>query len=409
MEKRYEVFVSSTYKDLQDERRKVMETILELGHFPVGMELFSAANDTQWEVIKRLISECDYYVLIIAGRYGSIDEESGKSYTQKEYEYALEKKVPNIAFYHKNPGSISKELCDSGKEEEKLNDFKKIVLSKLCRDYQSADELARKVAIDLPKLIERYPRPGWVKGGSLVTPKDREPPKPVPPKPPVFPSHPGEPEMINVEGGTFNMGSLDGFDNERPIHLVTVSDFSIGKYPVTQKQWRAVMGNNPSTSNKGDNYPVDSVNWGDAQEFCKRLSRATGKQYRLPTEAEWEYAAKGGKKSRNYEYSGSDDLNEVGWYLGNSGSTTHEVGKLHPNELGIYDMSGNVWEWCSDWYGAYSIDKQKDPTGAPSGSDRVLRGGGWPDFAGDCRSANRSFNAPGYRSSRGGFRVVVPL
>ncbi|OPZ99499.1 MAG: Serine/threonine-protein kinase pkn1 [Bacteroidetes bacterium ADurb.Bin408] len=223
--------------------------------------------------------------------------------------------------------------------------------------------------------------------------------------------------MVFVQGGTFTMGctSEQGSDcdnDEKPAHSVTVGDFYIGKYEVTQAQWRAVMGASatlsaPSGFKNCDNCPVESVSWNDIQEFLKKLNAKTGKTYRLPTEAEWEYAARGGSKSNGYKYSGSNNVGSVAWYTDNSGSKTHPVGQKSPNELGIYDMSGNVWEWCSDWYGSYSSNSQTNPQGAISGSSRVLRGGSWSDGARGCRSANRSGNSPGDRISNLGFRLAV--
>lgn len=224
--------------------------------------------------------------------------------------------------------------------------------------------------------------------------------------------HPAEPEMVFVQGGTFWMGcsneqqgSCDS--DESPLHQVTVSSFNIGKYEVTQAQWKLIMGSNPSTF-KGDNLPVENVSWDDAQEFIARLNAATGKQYRLPTEAEWEYAARGGNKSQNYKYSGSHNLNNVAWFTDNSSSQTHSVGAKLPNELGIYDMSGNVWEWCSDWKGTYPASPQQDPMGASSGSYRVIRGGSWSNIAARCRVSNRDNGGPGDRIGDLGFRVALP-
>jgi formylglycine-generating enzyme required for sulfatase activity len=202
-------------------------------------------------------------------------------------------------------------------------------------------------------------------------------------------------EMVYVQGGTFMMGCIgeqgsDCWDGEKPAHQVTLSSFYIGQYEVTQAQWKAVMGSNPSNF-KGDNLPVEMVSWNDAQEFIRKLNAQTGKRYRLPTEAEWEYAARGGSKSRGYKYSGSNTLGNVAWYNDNSGRDTHPVGKKLPNELGIYDMSGNVSERCSDWYGAYPASAQNNPTGASSGDYRVERGGNFASD-GDCdRVAYRGF------------------
>jgi formylglycine-generating enzyme required for sulfatase activity len=220
------------------------------------------------------------------------------------------------------------------------------------------------------------------------------------------PHHPAEPEMIFVEGGTFWMGCTEEQENtcrsvEKPKHSVTLGSFHISKYPVTEKQWKLMMDGG---SSRGDNYPVTSVRWEDAQTFIRRLNEATGKRYRLPTEAEWEYAARGGAKSRGYLYSGSNDLNSVGWF---GDDNSHPVGKKQPNELGIYDMSGNVWEWCSDWFGAYTASAKSDPVGASTGSDRVIRGGGWDSTAARCRVSFRSWIAHGGRGNDLGFRVVL--
>ena len=211
-------------------------------------------------------------------------------------------------------------------------------------------------------------------------------------------------EMVFVPGGEFQMGSNDGDDNEKPVHTVTVSDFYIGKYEVTQKEWRDIMGNNPS-SFKGDNLPVEKVSWNDIQKFIKKLNTKTGLNYRLPTDAEWEYAARGGNKSKGYKYSGSNNIDDVAWYRDNSGKKTHSVGSKKANELGIYDMSGNVREWCNDRYGSYSSNSQTNPIGASSGSYRVYRGGSYAYYANSCRVANRS-DYPDSRSFHIGFRLL---
>lgn len=213
-------------------------------------------------------------------------------------------------------------------------------------------------------------------------------------------------EFVLVEGGTFSMGSNDGESDEKPVHTVTVSDFYIGRYEVTQREWKSVMGNNPS-SFKGDDLPVESVSWNDVQEFIKKLNELTGENYRLPTEAEWEYAARGGTNWQdNYIYSGSNNVGDAAWYSSNSSNTTHTVGTKQPNQLGIYDMSGNVWEWCSDWYGNYNSTPQNNPAGATSGSYRVSRGGSWLSDASYCRVAYRNDDTPDFRSLYLGFRLA---
>ncbi len=215
-------------------------------------------------------------------------------------------------------------------------------------------------------------------------------------------------KMIKIEGGTFNMGATseqgsDANSDEYPVHSVTLSDYYIGETEVTQELWEAVMGSNPSNF-KGSQKPVEFVSWHDCKEFITKLNRLTGKNFRLPTEAEWEYAARGGNKSKGYKYSGSNTIGNVAWYDGNRG--THKVKTKSPNELGIYDMSGNVWEWCEDWYGYYSNGSQTNPTGPSFGSYRVLRGGGWRVNAKLCRVSYRHNYSPGYRYNSSGFRVV---
>ena len=213
--------------------------------------------------------------------------------------------------------------------------------------------------------------------------------------------------MVPIKGGAFDMGDTfgDGYANERPVHRVVVEDFQLCKYPVTQAQWKAIMGDNPSFF-KGDDLPVENVSWNDAQTFIKKLNEKTGQKYRLPTEAEWEYAARGGNQSKGFAYAGSSDIDEVAWYAGNSGSKTHPVGKKKPNELGLCDMSGNVWEWCRDWYDDkyYGKSPEKNPAGPDSGSARVLRGGSWYGGADFCRVSSRLWNDPVDRDNRVGFR-----
>lgn len=223
-------------------------------------------------------------------------------------------------------------------------------------------------------------------------------------------------EMIEVPGGSFRMDTN---------YEVTLSPYLIGKYPVTQELWSALMPENPSDF-KGKNRPVENVSWFDAVRFCNALNKNQGleevytfrgekevavnhkaKGFRLPTEAQWEYAARGGVKwTDSYEYAGGNDLHPVGWYKDNSHSQTQSRGLKAPNQLGIYDMSGNVREWCGDWYGNYPESAQQDPSGPLSGSGRVLRGGGWRSLSVSCRVAYRALNTPGLRNGNVGFRVA---
>ena len=232
-------------------------------------------------------------------------------------------------------------------------------------------------------------------------------------------------KMKLVEAGTFQMGRAGSEDVVTPVHSVTLTkDYYMGETEVTQALWYAVMGQSPtsdgsqwsSTYGLGDNNPAYYVSWNDCQEFITKLNQLTGVTFRLPTEAEWEFAAKGGKKSNGYLYAGSDTIDNVAWYYDNSYAMgrsssdygTHAVGTKATNELGLYDMSGNVWEWCQDRYGSYSSDAQTDPTGPTSGSGRVGRGGGWDNIAATrCRVSDRSGNTLGLRHNNFGLRLAL--
>ena len=217
--------------------------------------------------------------------------------------------------------------------------------------------------------------------------------------------------MAYVEGGSFMMGATseqgsDAYNDEKPVHQVTLSSFYIGRFEVTQEEWEAVRGDNPSFC-KGARLPVENVSWEDCQYFIRELNNMTGRRFRLPTEAEWEYAARGGNRSMGYKYSGSNDIGQVAWYYDNCSDGTHEVGTKVPNELGLYDMSGNVWEWCQNWYGAFSSSAQMNPLGPSSGSYRVRRGGCWSGNAGNCRVSSRSYYVPSYRYHFSGLRLAL--
>ena len=228
-------------------------------------------------------------------------------------------------------------------------------------------------------------------------------------------------KMIYIEAGTFIMGATEeqagASANESPAHQVTLTkDYYLGETEVTQALWYAVMGQKPtsdgsawsSTYGLGDNYPAYNISWNDCQEFISKLNQLTGLTFRLPTEAEWEYAARGGNKATTQTlYSGSNTIGDVAWYDGNSSSSTHAVAGKSANALGLYDMSGNVWEWCNDWYGSYSSGAQTDPTGPSSGSFRVLRGGSWFRDATGCRVAYRYGISVSSRYYYNGMRLAL--
>jgi sulfatase modifying factor 1 len=223
------------------------------------------------------------------------------------------------------------------------------------------------------------------------------------------------PTMITVEGGTFTMGDteMEGESNEQPSHQVTLKTFKIAKTETTVAQWKvfcnATGRSMPETPSWGwiDSHPIVNVNYGNAMAYCDWLAEKMDADYRLPTEAEWEYAARGGKQSMGYKYSGGRSLDNAGWYEANSNMQTQAVAQKKANELGLYDMSGNVWEWCKDWYGDYAATAQTNLKGATSGSNRVVRGGSWCNSAAYCRVAHRNYNVPANRYNGHGFRVVL--
>ena len=219
-------------------------------------------------------------------------------------------------------------------------------------------------------------------------------------------------QMIHVEGGTFMMGAneedSEAYTDEQPAHQVTLSSYSIGETVVTQALWEAIMGNNPSHF-KGADRPVERVSWDDCQDFIRKLNEKTNRKFRLPSEAEWEFAARGGNKGKNnsYKYAGSNTIGNVAWYDDNSKDKTHPVAQKQPNELGLYDMSGNVWEWCQDWHGRYSNNSQTNPMGPESGDERVVRGGSWNYSARRCRTSYRYNRTPSYHFINLGLRLAL--
>lgn len=232
-------------------------------------------------------------------------------------------------------------------------------------------------------------------------------------------------KMVKVAGGSFLMGctseQYDCDEDENNVRRVTLDEYYIATTEVTQALWEAVMGTNiyqqrnkhyndvswARIYGEGDDYPICYVSWEEALEFCRRLSDETGMTFTLPTEAQWEYAARGGKNNSNTVFSGNNMIDIVCWYSANSNNETHPVGQKRPNALGLYDMSGNVWEWCKDWYSSYTSYDTNNPTGPSSGSFRVNRGGSWDDNASFCRVANRISSLPGERFYGTGFRVVL--
>ncbi len=220
-------------------------------------------------------------------------------------------------------------------------------------------------------------------------------------------------KMIEVKGGTFDMGATaeqgdDAMENENPVHCVTLSDYYMGEMEVTQELWQTVMGENPSHGyGVGSNYPVYYVSWDDCQVFISKLNQLTGRNFKLPTEAQWEYAARGGDASNDYKYAGGNSVGNVAWYKDNSGDQSQLIAQKQANELGLYDMSGNVYEWCGDWFGDYTVSTQTNPRGPAEGTYRVMRGGSWFGFDRNLRVSYRSYNTPDIRDSYIGLRLAM--
>lgn len=433
--KRYQIFVSSTFTDLKEERGKVMETILNYNCFPVGMEMFPAMDEKQFEYIKRIIDESDYYLLIIGGRYGSVDG-SGVSWTEREFDYAVTKGIPVLVFDHEDFTRLPANKTDQGRKRNKLNAFKtKASSSRLIKHWSNKDDLALAVSTSLSKVLDLQPRIGWVRADTIVNEdeqkeidnlkeelkrKDEYYQKKIntliselaelkaiqikQPQAKII-SIPGTNvffRMIQVLSGSFMMGASEV--DERPIHKVTLSDYWIGETQVTRAMWRAVMGENTINHEADPDLPVDFASWDDCQAFIEKLNKMTGMQFHLPTEAQWEFAARGGRigKNNHFRYAGSDDVYEL------CSGTLHPVKDGVQNELGLYDMSGNVWEWCQDWYGIYSSDDQIDPTGPTYGEKRVLRGGSCRDYPLDnWRVAHRENFIPECSNGCSGLRLAL--
>ncbi len=368
-------------------------TLIETGHLEVWQDGAILPGEEWEKAIEKQLDAADLFLILL-----SIHSLTSEFIRKKELVRALEKKsriVPihvRSCFWQKNP-------VFAGLQGLPKN-------MKPVASFADQDEAWTEIMEKLHEMVEairaeKKPAPA-ASPAKPTQPQTAARPKPAPP--------PGLPDMIPVKGGAFTMGSPKNEKDrsyDETEHQVTLSDFLIGKYPVTQRLWKEIMGNNPSQF-KGDDLPVETVSWGDVQEFLKKLNaRYPGHRYRLPTEAEWEYAARGGNLSKGFIYAGSNNIDEVAWYTGNSGSKTHPVGQKKANELELYDMSGNVWEWCADWYGDYPSQPQTDPAGPDSGARRVRRGGSWhfdPQF---CRVAYRSHWLPGERNSNLGFRLAA--
>ena len=480
MDKRYLIFISSTYSDLITERDKVTQAVLELNHFPAGMEQFPAVGIPPIELIKSYLKECDYYILIVAARYGSTYEDGsnrGKSFTEVEYDIATELGIPVIAFLHNDIKSIPSGKTDEDDvKREKLLKFRAKVEkgNQTVKYWSNPDDLKAKVLSSIPSAIKYQERTGWVRANdeevnneaqkkieylqkevkelkhqvtekertiiekeeynkySQMTIKNLE--TEIKRLRPLDSDNSGkkslsqmrtflvkgvEFKMVYVEGGTFIMGGdetdIDTYPNESPRHEVTLSGYYIGETQVTQALWRAVMGENPSTFKRDPNYPVTDVSWVDCRNFIRQLNKLvklTDMKFHLPTEAQWEFAARGGIYTKGYKYAGSKDIFDVAWFNDNSKGQIHPVAEMEPNELHLFDMSGNVEEWCQDYFGLYNNDaiSESDPTGPENGDSRIIRGGHFGNVANRCRVTSREYTYPKKASGYVGLRLaLVPI
>ncbi len=402
------IFISYARED-QLRVRELYDLLVEAGYQP-WLDREHLLPGQQWEpIIKRALKGSHFALVCLSTT--SINK---RGFLQKEIKQALEQAQEKL----EDDVWLIPARLDDCDVPDAINHIQWVDLF----DDDGFRQLLAAMEYQLRKLGQTPPAP-QPKQQAKPTPPPVKPPEPVIVVPqPVIRSRPTvieQPnsftvnlakgisiEMVNLPGGEFTMGS-ELYNDEKPLHKVRVSPFAIGKYAVTQAQWKAAMGKNPSRF-KGDDLPVENVSWNDVAEFLKKVDNG----FHLPTEAEWEYAARAGTET---EYCFGDDeklLGEYAWFSDNSGSKTHPVGEKKPNQFGLYDMHGNVWEWCSDWYGRdyYAECQQQgvvtDPPGPSSGSYRVIRGGGWDDNAVGCRSALRGNDAPDDHDDILGFRLV---
>lgn len=418
MDKRYLIFISSTYEDLVEERKKVIQTVLEHDCFPASMEFFSAVGMPPLDLIKKVMKECDYYILIIGDNYGS-DCENGKSFIEKEYDIAIDEGIPVLAFL-KNSDSSKDE---SDKEEKELVEFRERVKGEqTIVEWSNSDDLARKVSSSISTAIKNQKRRGWVRGPQdleIKTTEVKETNNSF-----VIKIDDVEFKMVYVQGASFQMGATleqvkyaekykdVSLEKEMPVHSVTVEDYWIGETQVTQALWVKIMGYNPSyfSQSRGNDdldCPVEQVTWNECKEFIEKLKKVLnnklkdGMVFDFPTEEQWEFAARGGKNSKNYIYAGANKLGEVAWYDGIPG-TTRPVKRLEPNELGLYDMSGNVWEWCKTTYEKYGEESEENTK-----AKRVGRGGCWHSKENCCRVSYRNSANMTHAGNGLGLRLVL--
>lgn len=425
-DRRYLFFVSSTYEDLKEERNQVIQAIMDEGHFPMGMENFPASGKSPLKSIQEHFEGCDYFILIIGGRYGSINRDSKISYTEEEYNYAVEHGIPVLAFLHGNPESIPTEKTDrTAIARKKLKEFRERVENSgiTIKEWLIPGDLKSLVKSSIHSETKSQERPGWIRANPNISIKKTITNLEVKKKKDsyVFKIDDLEFKMIHVERGEFTMGATQeqkkyALKNEKPDHLVCVEDnFWIGETTVTQELWVKIMGYNPSYFSKSHGHndcprcPVEQVTWNDCKDFIDKLNELFKEKFKghmefdFPTEAQWEFAARGGNKSKHYVFSGGNSPGEVAYFDHTSKGMTHPVPGLKANELGIYDMSGNVWEWCKDVYAEYSSKGREDN----SNGKRVERGGCWHSERNCCRVTYREFGNMTHAGNSLGLRLAL--
>lgn len=348
-------------------------------------------SDAQFmNVIIKAIRECEVLLFMYSKTHAQITDFE-KDWTVRELNFAS-KKEKRIVFVNIDGAPLSDEFEFMYGTKQQVDALSINAMNKLCSDLQSWLDIDSQTPCTLPPITLSQP--------SKKAQDDKL----------TFRVGDVEFKMIRVEGGTFTMGATREMKlphyNEFPRHLVTLSNYFIGETPVTQALWKTVMNNNPSFM-VDDNFPVENVSRNDCIDFITKLNRLLGCNFRLPTEAEWEFAARGGNISNSTQYSGSSNIDEVAWYEQNSNGKSHPVKNKNPNELGIYDMSGNVWEWCKDWYDDYKKNSQIDPYGPASGSHHICRGGCWKDQDVDCHLSCRGSHTPDFHANNLGLRLAL--
>lgn len=395
--KKYDVFISYSRKDFEEVKRFIDRLKQRIPSLTYWFDLTGIEHGDEFDKkIVYAINNSAYMILFLSDNayqsYWVKREAMYAQNTNKKVLPVLLKDAQLSELYLFHFGSIDCISSTDDKQVEKmLKNLSNWTGKELLNSNTNRSETPQPKERSLVETVDRSLGKTMVPTSTPT--KKVEDEKPITIESKIIQANGVEFKMIKVDGGTFNMGSIDGCTDEQPIHQVTLSDYYIAETQVTQEMWNSVMGNNPSNF-KNEKSPVENVSWENCQVFIEKLNSITDCCFRLPTEAEWEYAARGGKYSKGYIYSGSNNIEEVAWWYKNSNGTTHPVKTKQPNELGIYDMSGNVWEWCEDNKSTYKPESVIDPLIHDGSSSKIERGGCWDDNWGDvtksCRVSYRS-------------------